>query len=450
MEELIRIYNLAILGTKNKHPELDMGKQILEAIKEYLNNYSNNSSLDHFCHYFSIQDVVYGDNLRKNLYEYGTKNNVNIVLGFLDILYNFCTMYGDKNDTTNHYCDEYNKLVGNNKSLEQVKDGVLKQKTDLLNLLKDGEKIINLYINGINKKNYYEFDSIEIIDVTKSGLKVLINNDVKSIKNSYSGILLNGDITLASDRGYIDNPNKPQQDSVLSNYKSEDCFINVVADGAGGSFFGEKASSFITNELNNWFNSISLEEFLMLGKDEIIKRLNKKIIEINNHLVDTYKGRSYSTVVIALTIGDYTIIENVGDSTAYSYDSDSDELILLSEIDSHTKYLKYEDARHNELNNLITRAIGSDIIEDESYIHVNIIPNAIGKIILSSDGVTDLISEERFKGFFKEDIDASSIVSDAVLNPSIDDVIKEIKVSDNVSAIVIDLNKTKTKSLRRS
>ena len=106
--------------------------------------------------------------------------------------------------------------------------------------------------------------------------------------------------------------------------------------------------------------------------------------------------------------------------------------------DSYSYNMSYEEARHNPTNNMITSAIGDIIIEpNEHFTHFNIVNNNIGKIILSSDGVTDLISERRFKDYFINDKLADYIVKDAVFYPSIDENI--IKTADNVSAIVVEL-----------
>ena len=308
----------------------------------------------------------------------------------------------------------------------------------LTKLLDNIEELLNIYINNINIRNIFNYDSIRITDFTKTGASILTNNDELSITNSFSGELLNGRISLSSDRGYINRPSKPQQDSVLSIVKSEDCFLNVIADGAGGGYKAEIASMTVTNRLKDWFNNISVDQLKNIDTNSLKSILNNLLIKVNNDLVNEYRGKTYSTVVFSLTIGDKTLIGNIGDSTAYAYDKRRDKLIELTTLDSYSYNMSYEEARHNPTNNMITSAIGDIIIEpNEHFTHFNIVNNNIGKIILSSDGVTDLISERRFKDYFINDKLADYIVKDAVFYPSIDENI--IKTADNVSAIVVEL-----------
>ena len=278
-----------------------------------------------------------------------------------------------------------------------------------------------------------EISSIENIKVTKSAIKVLTNNDRLSMIDSFSGSLLNGKISIASDRGYINNPERRQEDSVLTSIKSNTCFLNVIADGAGGSANGAIASNTITSYLEQWFKSINEEYLLSLSINQIKTIIEEQLNIINEYILKHYRD-CYSTVVLALTINDKTIIANVGDSTAYMYDEYDDMLREITTLDSMSKGMSYEQARRNPYNNVITQAVGQ---EDGFKVHFSTINNVGQRIILSSDGVTDLVSENTFKNFFKNKTDADSIVRKAVYYPDIDENI--YKTKDNSSAIVIDL-----------
>ena len=312
------------------------------------------------------------------------------------------------------------------------------------------------YINGDNIKKE---DLEEIIQVlTKKYIKMVDINEVleengftifkplkkvtnaKSVKlqNKISGKLIEGQIDLSVDRGYKTHPERPQQDAALSIIKNENIFLNVIADGAGGSEKGEKASNKTVTELKKWFELLPDELFEDINI--IIELLKQKINEIDTQITQKYE-KSYTTVVLALTINDKTIIANIGDSTAYTYDSDKDELILLSKLDSDSDGMSYEDARYNPWNNSITAAIGDGY---NKKLHINIIDNQGQTIILSSDGITDLISEERFKSYFIDDTDTSQMIKDAL---SKEDTEWLNKTEDNISVIKIKLkNMSKTKN----
>lgn len=279
----------------------------------------------------------------------------------------------------------------------------------------------------------------------------LMNIEESRLVNSFGGELLDGKITLESNRGYKNIPSRPQQDAILSFVKSDNCYLNVIADGAGSCPKADKASIKVIESLKIWFESISEQELNILLPNELVKKIEEVLINTNNKLVLEENGKAYSTVVLALTLKLYTLIANIGDSTAYMYRSDSNKLIELSELHSLSSGLSYEDARHNEDNNIITKSIGSkfnsfninsNFDKNMSY---KLIRNVGQRIILSSDGVTDLISENSFKFFFKNSYPAKAIVNYAVNRPEVSDCIKK---NDNVSAIVIDLPNEKKKVLK--
>lgn len=288
-----------------------------------------------------------------------------------------------------------------------------------------------LYVKTININEVLKNNGFSIF----KPLEQVTNLESFKLQNKASGKLLDGVIDLSVDRGYQTHPERPQQDSALSIVKNKDIFLNVIADGAGGSENGEKASIELVSGLKEWFELIPDELFNNI--DVIIELLKQKIIEIDKKIEKNYK-KSYTTFVLALTIYDKTIIANIGDSQAYTYD---DDLIELTTLDSDSKGMSYENARFNPWNNMITAAVGDGYEKD---IHINIINNIGQKIILSSDGITDLISEDRFKSYFINQIDSSQMINDALSKKDTKWLNKD---EDNISAIVINLPNYKQKKL---
>ena len=285
-----------------------------------------------------------------------------------------------------------------------------------------------------------------------NGKNILTNIEEEKLKESFGGVLLDGKITLESNRGYKNIPFRPQQDAILSFVKSNNCYLNVVADGAGSCSKADKASILIIESLKEWFDSISEGELSVLTPKEIIKSLEENLMSVNNKLVNEEHGKAFSTVILALTLHKYTLIANIGDSTAYTYDKDSNELVSLSELHSLSDGLNYEDARHNPDNNIITKSIGSRLNSFtiasgfDKKLSYKLVKNFGQRIILSSDGVTDLVSERTLKFFFKNNWPAKAIVNYAVNTPDVSDCIKK---SDNISAIVVDLPNEKQKVLKK-
>ncbi|MBQ9011378.1 MAG: protein phosphatase 2C domain-containing protein [Bacilli bacterium] len=268
-------------------------------------------------------------------------------------------------------------------------------------------------------------------------IKSNIEND--KMVDDFSCELLDGKIRLASVRGYISKPKHLQEDAVGSAVKDDRCFLNIVADGLGGYSKSDVASRIFVKEMLNWFADMDMD--IIDDTDLIMKKITKKIRKINRKIKFRYRGKAQTTFALSLTNKYNTIILNLGDSTIYTYEND--ELKLLTYIKFYLTNKSYEQIRRHIFN----FSVGSCIGEYPLFkIHKRLIENEGQKLILSSDGVTDLISEERFTNYFINDTDAKTIVNDALTSP---DVVR--KSEDNISAIVVSLPKSsaKEKMLKR-
>lgn len=255
----------------------------------------------------------------------------------------------------------------------------------------------------------------------------------KKLLDEFSGKLLGGKIQIASNRGYPSNKEKKQQDAVGSIVRNKHCFLNVVADGIGGSSQGEIASRTLVEEIMIWFAGLTEEE--INNYDLICKLLQNKIDEITLKLDKKYEGKSQTTFVLAITNKEITIIGSIGDSTAYEYNEEEKYVEKLNELDSWAEDCSswYEDLRYSQYRDIVNAAVG-DFYKDK--VHISVVDNAGQRIILSTDGVTDLVNEETFTSYFTENIDVNKIIDDAINHPDVEYLDKK---EDNVSAIVIDL-----------
>lgn len=295
--------------------------------------------------------------------------------------------------------------------------------------------LMHSYFDSLKPKEVFRDNQVEIRRVRKSA-KIMKNINNFGLMKSFNGKLLNGKIDISSDIGYSD-PYKTQDDAVGSAVIDENHYINIVADGVGGVDNGNSASQYLVNQLIEWYRSLPAS--VLDDVPSLKQMISDKLAEINHIIAKKYydvkTGRvtAQTTVVIALTTSDKTIIANVGDSTAYTYDKDMDELVKLTIIDSKTKKYDYETARRRPDNREITASIGGDY----SKVHFHEIDNIGQRIILSSDGVTDLISKNNFKKIFKNQASANDIVTKAKYFADVDSTFP--KTEDNISAIVIDL-----------
>lgn len=440
-EELDKLLSRAIIGTMDNHPhDHALGSGITRSITNlYLKHLSNVELAELFCNHISAKSLRFNVSLREEVLKYYKENpERNIILDILELLMKK-TSEKDKLVDIMYTVSEIIRYNEDQKSRSKdpfqqvliiypeyfINNTNYKYFDFLFSIFKDKIDIEKLF-EGIKK----EENDIEIEDITKTCYSVLSNIDGFVLRDSYSGTLLGGKIDLASDRGYRSKPYLPQQDAVGSLVYDDNHFINIVADGVGGTDKGHAASLEFVHEVLSWYRKLPTETLDDI--DKISYYLNNIIKGINKKILDKYKGDAQTTYVIALTVGDKTIISNVGDSTAYAYDEDNDKLIELTTLDSYSYGMSYDEARNNPGNNVVTEDIG---YSNRLTPHVNIIDNNGQTIILSSDGITDLASEKTFKSYFRNNTSASEMVYNAVYNP--DEA--PYKMEDNVSAIKIEL-----------
>lgn len=168
----------------------------------------------------------------------------------------------------------------------------------------------------------------------------------------------------------------------------------VVADGAGGEDSGEVASNIVVTIIKDYIASSKCHfkdrKRLLI---EAIKAANLRIYQI----ATTQKKATMATTTTALLIGPGVyFIAHVGDSRAYFT---SDKKIKQITKD-HSKVqemvdagiITQEQARHHELSNIITRAVG---IKPE--IEIDTFEGEFrdrNSIILCSDGLWGSVSDE--------------------------------------------------------
>lgn len=230
--------------------------------------------------------------------------------------------------------------------------------------------------------------------------EIRANTQVKYTRNEYA---LDGTLFATQDVG---KKRKNQEDSVLilTHPDNEQFKILVVADGMGGGLSGEKASNYVVKEISKWFMNLPADAYYL--DEDIEKYLTKEIIRISDDIYIRYSGQAGSTLVGAVVTEKRTIIANVGDSRAYTIQDG--KLTLVTEDDSvvyeQMRYQKkdktiedadLDDLRFNPRNNIITKSIGEDSLK---YVPIITIPNnSYDKLLLFSDGVTDLLSQEEIK-----------------------------------------------------
>jgi len=257
---------------------------------------------------------------------------------------------------------------------------------------------------------------------------VLNGSQLKSKHNDY---VLDGTLFASQDIG---KKRENQEDStvILNHPQNENFKMLVVADGVGGYEHGEFASNYLAARLSQWFQKLSPS--LYNDPKEVSTLFNNEINKINNDLSSEIRKRGYgdcgTTVVGSIITKDYTITCNVGDSRAMaikkgklnilSHDDSIPMLELEGKLEregrrNHPTISEINDLRFHKENNRITACLG--IGQDLSQsINVSIIPNtSYDKLLLTSDGITDVLSLENIM-FICDNTKAQDICKELVLS----------------------------------
>lgn len=278
-----------------------------------------------------------------------------------------------------------------------------------IDLARDNDISIGQY-QGINliakiQKDAGVFEVAKDVQINQAAfnkclMDVLSGSQLKNKHNQYA---LEGTLYASQDIG----KRPTQEDSVLilTHPKEPNFKLLVVSDGMGGVDHGEIASQYTVEQLARWFETLP-EEYYFYA-DTVQQELNKKIALISKNIYETYnkdyRGVKAGATVVAGIIGaTKTIISTVGDSRAYIASENHLQLLTRDESFVWPQYIpphkmsakELNDLRFNIRNNQILKCIGYDI-EDKEIQTIKISNDQYERLILLTDGVTDLLSQER-------------------------------------------------------
>ncbi len=224
------------------------------------------------------------------------------------------------------------------------------------------------------------------------------------LKNQRNEYALDGTLFASQDIG-VRRENQEDSVIILTHPDNPEFKFLAVADGVGGVEKGEKASSYTIQKISEWFTSLPKDAFYY--PEQLQVSFNNRLMEISHDIYRTYNADfnriiAGSTFVGAIISEDKTIVSSVGDSRAYTTDGQNLNLITRDESEvwppsMPSSYITKEvldDLRFNKKGNIITRCMGqplqsiqSTIIQNQDYI----------RLIVMSDGVTDLLSTDRIR-----------------------------------------------------
>ena len=237
-------------------------------------------------------------------------------------------------------------------------------------------------------------------------------------------------------------------DTGLIRKNNEDYFALVkeagaylVADGLGGEQGGEVASQVAVETIAAYLRQLSRDELTSNAQEHIHKAVQEAQVTVRAAAQGnpSLKGMA-STLVLALQHAQGRLqVVNIGDSRAYLYRNK--KLQLLSQDHSlvarlvREGQLTPEEARVHHLRNIVTQVIGGDF--PPKYHHTEICLKARDIILLCSDGLWDMLLDERIGEILSQGGDAQRLCSALI------DAARAAGGEDNVTVIVIEVQAQK-------
>jgi PPM family protein phosphatase len=221
----------------------------------------------------------------------------------------------------------------------------------------------------------------------------------------------------------------------------EDETLFVVADGIGGFEAGEVASSLAIDVLKD------------LQPDQPFKAA---IGEANRRIVAAGRGdeklSGMGTTVVAIRFGGkqgepVAEVAHVGDSRAYlvrggDMNPITEDHSLVAELVRSGDLTRDQAAEHPQ-KNLITRALGAD---EEVDVDTAIVPIEAGdRILLCSDGLSDMVSETGISEILAEYPDDPERAARVLLSAALD-----AGGNDNITVVVVDVKEQPAAEVRES
>lgn len=245
-----------------------------------------------------------------------------------------------------------------------------------------------------------------------------------------------------------------QEDAILlmENNEFKDFKLIALADGMGGLENGEIASNAILRSVLEWFEALKSYYYYCprLVYEDFMSSLS-----YFDKCVREKSGKGGTTLSIAIVTNNDTICFNVGDSRIYTF---SNHLTQISTDQSiawrlyEKRKIKFkEDIIFSKEKNLITSSFGNPKYRFSPI--CKIIPNRKYKyLILMSDGITDIITDDEiediiyeygYKGFVENVIQAAMGKTKVQDYLDKNEYYESVTGNDNLSAIILRKGKTK-------
>lgn len=197
------------------------------------------------------------------------------------------------------------------------------------------------------------------------------------------------------------------EDSVIISKNQDGEYLMAIADGMGGHSAGEVASSIAITYLGKHFN----ETFLNMSKIDAVNWIRDCVNEINTLIFQHEKTHPESkgmgtTLVMAILTKEYLLFGNIGDSSGFVMKDDKLHKVTydhtLVNLLVSAGELTEEEAKDHPKKNVLMKALGANEKVDIDIFDCDM---NIDEILLSSDGLTNMLEPNQIEGVLLEDID---------------------------------------------
>lgn len=215
--------------------------------------------------------------------------------------------------------------------------------------------------------------------------------------------------------------------------------IFAVCDGMGGCSSGEKASYFASSILSKYRADI-----LTCHLSELDRKIGNYISEVNQTIRENISGtleKSGTTLVLVVLREEGIFSYNIGDSRIYEYTASSglkqisiDHTVAMKKV--RNGEISIKEAKKSKDWSKLTACIGIVDSNGDDYRVEKLVTmeyNLSRRILLCSDGLSDMLTDKELAFFLKKD-NNPKLVIDSLISTALNNGGK-----DNVTAIVIDV-----------
>ena len=215
---------------------------------------------------------------------------------------------------------------------------------------------------------------------------------------------------------YLTDPGKVRdhnEDSVIIVKNKQEEVLMLVSDGMGGHSTGEVVSSLAIMHLAKKF----MDKETIGSKAEAVNWLKENIDEINYKIFKYTENHAESkgmgaTLVVALLTKEYLLFGNIGDSSGFVLKNEKLYKIThdhtLVNLLVATGELTLEQAKEHPRKNVLMRALGAN---NPVEIDIFDVEADVDAILLCSDGLTNMVTEEQIQRVLNSELDIEEKVN---------------------------------------